>query len=186
MVFGLLRRRRDDGTGALYAAIVAQARRPVFYVDLAVPDTVEGRFELMVLHCGLVVARLGRDDATRETGTRLAEAFFDDMDRTLRETGVGDVTVPRKMKKIASAFYGRLTAYEAAGDRAALAEALARNVYDGAAPAGAAEALATYVEAAIAALGAADPAALAAADIPWPRPASAAGAATTSGEHGPT
>lgn len=168
MVFGLLRRRRDDATAALYAAVVAQARQPAFYAGLAVPDTVEGRFELMVLHCGLVVARLGRDPETREAGTRLAETFFDDMDRTLRETGVGDLSVPKKMKKIAGAFYGRLTAYETAGTGPALVAALARNVYDGRPPEGAAEALAAYMERTVAALAAADAGTIAGGTILWP------------------
>lgn len=168
MVFGLFRRRNDEPIVDLYIAVVAQARAPRFYADLAVPDTIEGRFEMMVVHCGLVVARLGRDPATRETGTRLAEIFFDDMDRTLRETGVGDISVPKKVRKLASAFYGRLTAYETAGGGPALAEAVSRNIYDGRAPEGAAEALAAYIGAAAAALAATDASAVATGTLPWP------------------
>jgi cytochrome b pre-mRNA-processing protein 3 len=170
MVFGLFRRRSDETAATLYHQVVGQARQPVFYIDFSVADTVEGRFELIVLHCGLLVARLGRDPATRETGAQLAETFFADMDRTLREMGIGDVSVPKKMRKIADAFYGRLTAYEQAAGSPALVEAVARNVYDGAPAPGAAEALASYIEAAIAALAAADAAVLRAGSIPWPEP----------------
>ncbi len=168
MVFGLFRRRNDEPTDTLYAAVIAQARAADLYAELGVPDTVEGRFEMMILHCGLVVARLGRDAGTREAGTRLAELFFEDMDRTLREDGVGDVSVPKRIKKIAAAFYGRLTAYETAPSRDALVDAVSRNVYDERAPAGAAEALATYIQAAIVALGAAEASAVAGGAIPWP------------------
>jgi cytochrome b pre-mRNA-processing protein 3 len=171
MVFGLFRRRSDETAAALYRLVVEQARSPVFYTDFFVPDTVEGRFELIVLHCGLLVARLGRDPGTRETGRELAETFFADMDRTLREMGIGDVTVPKKMRRIADAFYGRLTAYEAAGSGPALVEAVARNVYDDAPPQGVAEDLAAYLAATMAALAAADAARLAAGEIPWPAPA---------------
>ena len=170
MVFGLFRRRSDEAAASLYHQVVGQARQPAFYTDFAVADTVEGRFELIVLHCGLLVARLGRDPSTRETGTQLAETFFSDMDRTHREMGVSDVAVPKKMRKIADAFYGRLTAYEAAAGSPALVEAVGRNVYDGAPPPGAAEALSSYLEATMAALAAADAAALRAGSIPWPEP----------------
>ncbi len=123
---------------------------------------------MLILHTGLVVARLGRDPATREAGTRLAELFFEDMDRTLREDGVGDVAVPKRIKKIAAAFYGRLTAYETAPDRAALVDAVARNVYDGRPPEGAAEALATYIGQTVAALSGAAAATVAGGALPWP------------------
>ncbi len=147
---------------------------PVFYLDYSVPDTVEGRFELIVLHCGLVVSRLGGgDDAAREEGRRLAEAFFADMDRSLREMGTGDLSVAKKMKKIASAFYGRVGAYQSAleaGDLMRLAAALDKNIYDDAAPAGACEALAQYTAKAAADLQAATVESILSAALPWEQP----------------
>lgn len=174
MVFGLFRRRAADPVPQAYVRLVQQARQPVFYLDLAVPDTVEGRFELIVLHCGLVVARLARaGDEHQDTARRLSEVFFDDMDRTLREMGTGDVSVPRKMKKIAGAFYGRIDAYEAGIKAGAddLAAALDRNVYDRAAPEGAAAALASYVRAAHTSLSDAPPEAFLDNSFIWPTPA---------------
>lgn len=176
MIFGLFRRRGTDPVPQAYVRIVGQARQPVFYRDLAVPDTVEGRFELIVLHCGLVVARMTRAGGEhKDVAQRLAEEFFADMDRSLREMGTGDISVPKKMKKIAEAFYGRMNAYETAllrdGDED-LAAALDRNVYDRAAPPGAAAALASYVREARAALDAADAAAVVDDRLTWPLPAS--------------
>lgn len=136
MVFALLRKRAPDPVPGLYATIAAAARRPEHYLAHQVPDTVEGRFELLMLMTGLVVDRLNRaeDGATKEAGRRLGETFFDDMDRTLRELGVGDTTMPKKMKKIARAFFGRLVATRAAlaaPDPAVLEQSLVRNVYQG-------------------------------------------------------
>lgn len=119
----------------LYGAIVAQARLPIFYTTLAVPDTVEGRFDLIVLHVHLLFRRLSRtDETTRAIGQELFDLFFDDMDASLRELGVGDLAVPRKMRAFGEAFYGRAGAYDdalAAADDTALAAALHRNVYGG-------------------------------------------------------
>jgi cytochrome b pre-mRNA-processing protein 3 len=95
----------------LYGAAVAQARNPAFYVECRVPDTLDGRFDLIVLHLCLLIRRLRREG---ETGATLAQALFDttfdDMDRSLREMGVGDLGVGRRVKAMASAFYGRATA----------------------------------------------------------------------------
>jgi cytochrome b pre-mRNA-processing protein 3 len=116
----------------LYGAIVAQAREPALYARLGVPDTVSGRFEMLVLHVFLVVRRL-RDGGSE--GDAIGQAVFDtfctDMDRSLRELGIGDLGVPRRMRQMGEAFYGRARAYgEAvdAGDEAALAASLCRNV----------------------------------------------------------
>jgi cytochrome b pre-mRNA-processing protein 3 len=132
MVFGLFRPRSDDRPAAIYRWIVAAARRPVFYERFGVPDTVEGRIELLMLHTGLVMSRLSADDGDRELARAVAEAFFADVDASLRELAVSDVAVPKKMKKVAGAFYGRLSAYQEAPDADALAAALARNVLAGA------------------------------------------------------
>lgn len=176
MLFGLFRRKREDTVSALYARCVGQARAQDFYARLGVPDTVDGRFELVVLHCGLAVARLSAGGPeVREVGRRLAEVFFADMDRSLREMGVGDLSVPKKMTKIAQAFYGRINAYKGGlsepGDEA-LRAAVVRNVFDGKAPdSSAAAALAAYVRALSDALAAADDAAVAAGRIVFPDPA---------------
>ena len=151
---------QDEVAQRLYRRAVEQARQPVFYRDLAVPDTVDGRFDLIVLHVILVLRRL--EAAGQDTGAlrrRLQEVLFDDMDRALREMGVGDLSVGKQVKKMAEAFFGRLDAYGqalgAAAEDAVLADAVRRNVYRGAAPSDqVVDRLATYVEAAAARLAA--------------------------------
>lgn len=124
---------------ALYGAIVAQARLPAFYKSYGVPDTVEGRFELIVLHLVLLLARL-RHAGERPSGQRawqtlgqgLFDVFCSDLDHNLREMGTGDLAVPREMRRFAEAFYGRQAAYSAAlGENRAgeLENALARNIF---------------------------------------------------------
>jgi cytochrome b pre-mRNA-processing protein 3 len=150
-------RRKPDATiAALYGAIVAQARAPGFYAGLGVPDTVEGRFDMIVLHLALVMRRLRAGAAEPPRAAQLAiQDLFDhfcvDMDHNLREMGVGDLGVPRRMRKFGEAFYGRAAAYDRAldaGDPAALATALGRNVFGRAAGAEDAPAarLAAYVQ----------------------------------------
>ena len=124
----------DDPTiGALYGACVAQARLPKFYRDLKVPDTIDGRFDLLILHVVLVMRCLG--DAA-EAKQKLFDFMFADMDRSLREMGVGDMGIGRRIKAMISAFYGRAQAYEKAlkeGDEA-LAASFARNLYGNSPP----------------------------------------------------
>ena len=130
----LFRRRRPEAEPAanLYAQAVSQARRPGFYTDLEVPDTLDGRFELVSLHVYLLLRRLRADH--RRTG-RLAQALFDemfeDMDGSVRELGAGDLGVGPRVKKMARNFYGRIKAYDAGldGNRSELREALRRNLY---------------------------------------------------------
>lgn len=118
---------------ALYSAIVAQSRQPGFYTGLAVPDTPDGRFDVLMVHAALVLRRLRRDHAlTEKTAQALFDLMFDDMDENLREMGVGDLAVGKRVKGMAKALYGRLAAYGDAldaDDRPGLAAALARNVY---------------------------------------------------------
>jgi cytochrome b pre-mRNA-processing protein 3 len=119
----------------LYGAIVAQARAPAFYRVYGVPDTVNGRLEMIMLHAVLLLARLETESAPiREAGQRLFDDFCRDMDASMREMGVGDLAVPKKMRRIADAFFGRQSAYRAAlaepGEQP-LAAALARNVFAG-------------------------------------------------------
>ena len=97
----------------LYGVIVAQARSAAFYTDYGVPDTVLGRFDLIVLH--LVLARLDGDGSSaRGIGQKLFDLFCPDLDANLREMGVGDLAVPRRMQNFGEAFYGRQGAYLAA------------------------------------------------------------------------
>lgn len=126
------RNRRPDTISALYGMIVAQARLPCFYREYAVADTVNGRFDLLVLHLSMVIERLGAEACCREQSQALFDRFCQDMDHNLREMGVSDLKVPKEMRRIGEAFYGRVRAYHAAlakPDDEALAEALSRNVY---------------------------------------------------------
>lgn len=149
MIFQLLRRgSRRHTIAALYGAIVAQARHPVFYRDYGVPDTVEGRFEMIVLHVALLVRRIRHEsDDVKSLGQGVFDQFCRDMDHNLREMGVGDLAVPRRMRGFGEAFYGRAQTYDRAldGDAAEVVATLARNVFAAAdAPPGARR-LARYV-----------------------------------------
>ena len=120
---------------ALYLDLVAQARARDFYARLAVPDTVEGRFDMIVLHMFLL---LGRLEGSSSTGRELSQAIFDfmfrDMDRSLREMGISDQRIGRRIKEMIGAFYGRVRAYDSAFAEGpeALARAIRRNVYSAA------------------------------------------------------
>jgi cytochrome b pre-mRNA-processing protein 3 len=135
MFFSKLFRREDpaeEATLRLYSAVVEQARDPVFYAHLAVPDTVNGRFDMMVIHAMLVLRRLREGGAEAErVGKSLLELLFRDMDRSLREMGVGDMGIGRHIKRMAKALFGRAQAYEAGldGDDEALSAALKDNLY---------------------------------------------------------
>jgi cytochrome b pre-mRNA-processing protein 3 len=159
---------------AIYGMIVTQAREPMFYRGLGVPDTVNGRFDLLVLHLWMVLRRL----KPIEGGVSLSQALFDrfceDMDGNLREMGVGDLTVPKRMQAFGEAFYGRVAAYDlalAAGEEP-LAQALCKNILNGA-DIEKARLLAIYAGAAIAALDRLDDAALRGASWTFPVPAPA-------------
>ncbi|HEY2754182.1 MAG TPA: ubiquinol-cytochrome C chaperone family protein [Pseudolabrys sp.] len=176
MIFPLFRRnRRPDTISTLYGMIVAQARMPCFYRDYAVPDTVNGRFDLIVLHLALVLDRLMRDPGQREAGQGLFDHFCADMDDNLREIGISDLKVPKEMRRMGEAFYGRAQAYQAAlaakGDEE-LIETVARNVY-GAPPPGPAAAvrLAAYMREAVREVAAQDAAAVAQGALRLPDPA---------------
>lgn len=115
-----------------YAQLVAQSRQPFFYHELQVEDTLDGRFDIIVLHLFMTLARCEREGAaaSQSFARYLSEAFFADMDRSLREMGVTDTGVSIRIRKMGEAYYGRMTAYkEALGDEKALAEAIRRNVY---------------------------------------------------------
>lgn len=126
------RREAAEAARALYERAVVQAREAAFYADLGVPDSLDGRFDMVALHVFLLLHRLKQD---RGSGARVAQylfdVMFDDMDESLRELGVGDLGVGRRVKEMARALYGRSAAYEAglAGDDRMLAAALARNLF---------------------------------------------------------
>jgi cytochrome b pre-mRNA-processing protein 3 len=138
-LLSLIRRGRYDRVGfELYGAAVAAARDPFLYTALHVPDTLDGRFDMIGLYAFLLIQRLKREPAP---GPALAQAVFDamfsDMDVNLREMGVGDLSVGRKVRVMWEAFHGRAAAYAAAmtaGDMPALDAALVRNVWRGEPP----------------------------------------------------
>ncbi len=139
MVLAGLFSRSDDrqAAGKLYLGVVAQARDPVFYAEMGVPDTVDGRFDMIALHAWLVMRRLKPESgAAARLSQALFDVLFDDMDRSLRESGAGDLGVGRRVKTMAKAFYGRVAAYDEglAGSDDVLAAALGRNLYRGADP----------------------------------------------------
>jgi cytochrome b pre-mRNA-processing protein 3 len=115
---------------AAYTAVVGQARAPVFYAELGVPDTLDGRFEMIVLHVFLVLHRLRELPEARRFGQALYDVLFADMDRALREMGTGDLSVGKQVKQMATALAGRIQAYQAglAGTED-LPSALRRNLY---------------------------------------------------------
>ncbi|MCA1489957.1 ubiquinol-cytochrome C chaperone family protein [Sinorhizobium alkalisoli] len=135
MIFGLFKRK--SGNIAIverqYAHLTAAARQPFLYTDLDVPDTVMGRFEML---SAMLILYFRRTRSSPRTGQEIAQeivdAFFEDVDHSIRELGIGDAGVPKKMKKLAGMFYGRLESYAAAldgSDREMLAAALRRNFH---------------------------------------------------------
>ena len=173
----LFRSQSHEGAArTLYAGIVAQARRPEFFLDCGLPDTVDGRFDLLVLHVFLVMHRLKQDRSdSAELSQALFDVLFEDMDESLRELGVGDMGVGRRIKAMAEGFYGRTLAYERAlkeGDEA-LEECVRRNLFAAAeADSARVRALARYIGREAAALAAQDLARLAKGELtfgPAPR-----------------
>jgi cytochrome b pre-mRNA-processing protein 3 len=117
----------------LLAWVIKEGRKPGYFVEGGVADTVDGRFDLMVLQLFLMLRRLKAEgQAGNEMGQRLLDAAFAHLDEALREMGVGDLSVPKKMKAMAEAYQGRAMAYEKAlesGNPDSFAEALKRNLY---------------------------------------------------------
>ncbi len=121
-------RARRQTADRLLASLVVRAREPVFFRELGVADTVDGRFDLVVLHASLVLERLeaaGRRDLSQP----LIDKLFTSFDEGLRDLGVGDIGIGKRMQKIGDAFYGRLKAYGAAQDEDALGATILRNVF---------------------------------------------------------
>lgn len=162
MIFsGLFKANEAQKSGrTLYDQAVTQARLPVFYAELDVPDTIDGRFEAIVLHVWLILRRLRRETsapapAKSDGRQKISQAMFDamitDMDRSLREMGVGDLRVGKRVKAMARSFYGHVHAYDEGFDGGDMAAALRRNVYGAADTADSGfdrvvQALARYVE----------------------------------------
>jgi cytochrome b pre-mRNA-processing protein 3 len=122
----------QDAAELAYRHVVSQAREPRFFTDLSVPDTLDGRFELICLHAFLLLHRLkGEAPPAPELGQRFFDAMFADFDRSLREMGTGDLSVGRQVKRMAQAFYGRIDAYERGllEGNGVLEAALARNLF---------------------------------------------------------
>lgn len=117
----------------LYSAIVAQARQPSLYRRFGVPDTMDGRFEMVVLFTIILFFRLRREGPEgQDLGQRVFNLFVTDMDMSLREMGVGDLGVPKRMKDVGRSFYGRIDAYGkplADVDRSELSKVLHRNLF---------------------------------------------------------
>lgn len=121
----------DSNAQALYASIVAQSRRPEFFTEFGVPDTPIGRYEVLALHVFLVMHRLREDEAFVELARALSEEAVQDIDRNLREMGVGDLSVGRKVKSLTEGLYGRFGAYVDGlkDDGEGLQDALRRNLF---------------------------------------------------------
>ncbi|MDF1607144.1 ubiquinol-cytochrome C chaperone family protein [Hoeflea sp. YIM 152468] len=137
MIWNLFKRKKANQAlvERQYSEITRGARTPVFYESMGVPDTVMGRFELISIHMVLYLRRTASGGAaSKGIAQEVVDAFFEDIDHSIRELGIGDMGVPKRMKKLARMFYGRATSYGQAlesGDNAGLIEALKRNLYPG-------------------------------------------------------
>ncbi|MCK5424226.1 MAG: hypothetical protein KAI89_02560 [Emcibacter sp.] len=136
MVFLRRNKKNKDAAYALFTEIVAQSRMPHFYSDWGIADTLDGRFDLIILHVSLVVRRFEKDDDNKQMALlirHLREVLFENMDMSLREIGVGDMSIGKKVKVMAEAYYGRAAAYAKAIQsddiRTSLKSALIRNIY---------------------------------------------------------
>ncbi len=133
-MFRLLNKRRAirSDAGQLYCEIVARARHPALFQHLAVPDTLDGRFDMIVLH-GVILLRRLKQLGDHEIAQSVIDTMFEDMDQALRELGVSDVSVAKRIRPMAEAFHGRAAAYNEALDLPeesdALSQAIARNVF---------------------------------------------------------
>jgi len=147
---------RKQEAQALYDALVSRAREPVFFAQFGVADSLDGRFDMLAFHAWMVLAELKGAEPAQE----LTNIIFTGFDEAMREQGVGDIGIGHKLKAMAQAFYGRMSAYDAAKSEAELAAALARNIWRGADAHAPARKLAAYAFAARRSLGASLPAAL--------------------------
>jgi cytochrome b pre-mRNA-processing protein 3 len=170
-LFSRRQRAEREAAERIYAACRAAARRPTLFLTYGVPDTLQGRFEMMALALFPVLNRLMHEPGDDpELAQLVSESFVDDMDAVFREMGVSDPTVPKRMKTLYSSFAGRITAYRnALADDDALIAAIARNVFPDAPADNRAAALAEYLKAATRAVADADIASLRHGDVPFPK-----------------
>ena len=147
MIFNLFRKSpATDAAFDAYRSIVAQSRQEKFYAEWGIPDTVTGRFDMISLHLGMLLRRLKGDPVSRPFVQALVDLFFKDMDRSLRELGITDIGVPRRIEQMGKMFYGLTEVLDVAlqsGDAAQVEAVLVKNVY-GSASAGAST-LASYL-----------------------------------------
>ena len=145
MILNRLFKACENPEQRLYGAIVAAARHAQFYEKMGVADTIDGRFEMIVVHLFLVLNRL-KGEGVEDLRQSLTDEFFADMDRSLRELGVSDLAVGKKVRKIAESYYGRVTAYDRAlrAGPKILEDAISRNIYPDGAPEGSTAAMANY------------------------------------------
>lgn len=135
MVFGLFSRKKNNQkiVSAIFDRLTAASRHPSLYETMGAPDTVMGRFEMIAAHMVIFFRRTGKGSpAVRDLAQEIVDAFFEDIDHSIREIGIGDMGVPKRMKKLARMFYGRYESYAKAiddNDGKALEAALSRNIY---------------------------------------------------------
>jgi cytochrome b pre-mRNA-processing protein 3 len=120
-------KRKANHAATLYAAIVAAARRKKLYSEMAVPDTMEGRLEMIILHIALLLQRL-KSERVNDLPQQLIEAFFADVEANFRELGASDQAVSKKIRQVEEMYSGRMKAYDAAGSPEELQDALRRNI----------------------------------------------------------
>jgi cytochrome b pre-mRNA-processing protein 3 len=124
---------RSPVPGVAYERVMQASREPALYAEIGVPDTIDGRLEMLTLHLFLLMRRMKPHPELGDLAQDIVDLAFSHLDRTLRETGVGDLSVPKKMKALAKRFYGRIAAYDGPvtqGNHVELEEALGRIVFD--------------------------------------------------------
>jgi len=133
LLFGWLKKKDRKQTAAfeLYTAMVTQARQPDFYAKIGVPDTIEGRFDLILVHAFVLFRRLKTDDGDRDLAQHIFDVMFADLDQNMREMGIGDVGILKRIRKMSESYHGRIVAYEEGvqSGAAELAAALDRNLF---------------------------------------------------------
>ena len=172
MILSFSSRRADrQAAECIYSAAVRAARRPDFYLECGVPDTLQGRFEMIALNLFIVLYRLMHSPGDDPNLARLvSEALVVDMDGAFREMGVGDLSVPKRMRSLYRSFAGRVSAYKAAVEdgEAAIAAALSRNVFPDGTEDRHVLLLSAYLRESVAAMRAADLSRLRNGDLPYP------------------
>ena len=160
----------------IYAVIMAQARHPSFYRDAGVPDSLDGRFDVLVMHAFLFLRRLKKEgEAASELAQQVFDTMFAGLDQDLREMGVGDLGIAKRVRKMASAFYGRTAAYDDALDGYSknpqpLESAIKRNMFPDLENTDGARKIAGYMVACDRALGAQDTQKLMKGEFVFPEP----------------